>query len=67
MNLDFAPLIDKRRARFAELEKEIADPSLFDDAKRHARSCAITPVSRNFSRPGTNSPPVAGSSLRTRS
>ena len=33
MNLDFAPLIAKRRQRFEELEKVITDPSLFDDAK----------------------------------
>lgn len=34
MNLDFTPLIAKRRVRFDELEKSIADPSLFDDAKK---------------------------------
>jgi len=34
MNLDFKPLISKRRQRFEELEKEITDPSLFDDAKK---------------------------------
>jgi peptide chain release factor 1 len=34
MNLDFAPLIAKRRLRFEELEKAIADPTLFDDAKK---------------------------------
>ena len=34
MNLDFTPLIAKRRARFDELEKAITDPSLFDDAKK---------------------------------
>ncbi len=34
MNLDFKPLIAKRRQRFEELEKEITDPSLFDDAKK---------------------------------
>jgi len=34
MNLDFAPLIAKRRDRFAEMEKAVADPSLFDDAKK---------------------------------
>jgi len=34
MNLDFTPLIAKRRARFEELEKAITDPSLFDDAKK---------------------------------
>jgi peptide chain release factor 1 len=34
MNLDFAPLISKRRVRFEELEKAITDPSLFDDSKR---------------------------------
>jgi len=34
MNLDFAPLIAKRRDRFAEMEKAIADPALFDDAKK---------------------------------
>jgi peptide chain release factor 1 len=33
MNLDFAPLIAKRRQRFEELEKVITNPSLFDDAK----------------------------------
>jgi peptide chain release factor 1 len=34
MNLDFAPLIAKRRVRFDELETAITDPSLFDDAKK---------------------------------
>ena len=34
MNLDFAPLIAKRRQRFEELETVITDPSLFDDAKK---------------------------------
>ena len=34
MNLDFTPLIAKRRTRFEELEKAITDPSLFDDAKK---------------------------------
>jgi len=34
MNLDFAPLLAKRRQRFEELEKAITDPSLFDDAKK---------------------------------
>jgi len=34
MNLDFKPLIAKRRQRFEELEKEITDPSLFDDSKK---------------------------------
>ena len=34
MNLDFKPLIAKRRQRFEELEREITDPSLFDDAKK---------------------------------
>lgn len=34
MNLDFKPLIAKRRERFGELEKAITDPALFDDAKK---------------------------------
>lgn len=34
MNLDFAPLIAKRRVRFDELETAITDPTLFDDAKK---------------------------------
>ncbi len=34
MNLDFTPLLAKRRQRFTELEQAIADPSLFDDAKK---------------------------------
>ena len=34
MNLDFTPLIARRRQRFDELEKAITDPSLFDDAKK---------------------------------
>lgn len=34
MNLDFAPLIAKRRVRFEELETAITDPTLFDDAKK---------------------------------
>lgn len=32
--MDYAPLIEKRRARLAELESQIADPSLFSDAAR---------------------------------
>jgi len=34
MNLDFKPLIAKRRQRFEELEGVITDPSLFDDANK---------------------------------
>ena len=34
MNLDFTPLIAKRRIRFDELEVAISDPTLFDDAKK---------------------------------
>jgi len=34
MNLDFTPLIAKRRIRFEELETAITDPTLFDDAKK---------------------------------
>lgn len=33
MNLDFKPLIAKRRQRFDELALSISDPSLFEDAK----------------------------------
>lgn len=32
--MDYAPLIEKRRARLAELETQIADPALFADAAR---------------------------------
>jgi len=32
--IDYAPLIEKRKKRLAELEQEIADPALFDDRKR---------------------------------
>ena len=32
--MDFNFLIDRRRERFAELEREIADPALFDNRKR---------------------------------
>ncbi len=32
--MDYAPLIDKRRLRLAELEQQIADPALFDDRER---------------------------------
>ena len=32
--LDYAPLIEKRRIRLAELEQEIADPTLFDNRNR---------------------------------
>ncbi len=32
--MDYAPLIEKRRARLAELESQIADPALFSDAAR---------------------------------
>lgn len=34
MKLDFKPLIARRRQRFVEVEKEITDPSLFDDARK---------------------------------
>ena len=32
--MDYAPLIEKRRARLAELETQIADPALFSDRAR---------------------------------
>lgn len=32
--MDYAPLIEKRRARMKELEKQIADPALYDDRTR---------------------------------
>ena len=32
--MDYAPLIEKRGARLAELEQQIADPALFSDAAR---------------------------------
>lgn len=32
--MDYAPLIEKRRARLEELERQIADPSLFDNRSR---------------------------------
>ena len=32
--MDYAPLIEKRRARLAELETQIADPALFNDRTR---------------------------------
>ena len=32
--MDYAPLIEKRRARMAELEEAIAAPDLFDDRAR---------------------------------
>ncbi len=32
--MDYAPLIEKRRARLAELETQIADPALFNDRAR---------------------------------
>ena len=32
--MDYAPLIEKRRIRLAELEQEIADPTLFDNRNR---------------------------------
>ncbi|MBR4311379.1 MAG: peptide chain release factor 1 [Akkermansia sp.] len=32
--MDYAPLIEKRRQRLAELEQEIADPTLFDNRAR---------------------------------
>ena len=32
--MDFNPLIDRKRQRFAELEREIADPDLFANRKR---------------------------------
>jgi peptide chain release factor 1 len=32
--MDFNPLIERRRERFAELERDIADPALFENRKR---------------------------------
>ncbi len=32
--MDYAPLIEKRRERLAELERQIADPALFNDRER---------------------------------
>lgn len=32
--MDFAPLVERKRARFEELEREIASAGLFDDARR---------------------------------
>ncbi len=32
--MDLAPLIDRKRSRFDELEREIADPALFENRKR---------------------------------
>jgi peptide chain release factor 1 len=32
--MDFTPLIERKRERFAELEREIADPNLFSNRKR---------------------------------
>ena len=32
--MDFEPLIERKRRRFEELEREISSPGLFDDAKR---------------------------------
>src|SRR5256885_17104929 len=32
--MDFTSLIQRKRARFAELEREIADPALFSNRKR---------------------------------
>ena len=32
--MNYAPLIEKKRVRLAELEDAIADPSFFNDAKR---------------------------------
>src|SRR5213078_4124186 len=32
--MDFDPLIQRKRERFEELEREVADPKLFDNRKR---------------------------------
>ena len=32
--MDYAPLIEKRRERLAELESQTADPALFQDPRR---------------------------------
>ena len=32
--MDFEPLIERKRRRYEELEREISSPGLFDDAKR---------------------------------
>src|ERR1044072_5485990 len=32
--MDFSSLIERKRERFAELEREIADPALFENRKR---------------------------------
>ena len=32
--MDFEPLIERKRERFEQLEREIADPKLFDNRKR---------------------------------
>src|ERR1700736_4309010 len=32
--MDFEPLIQRKRERFQELEREVADPRLFDNRKR---------------------------------
>lgn len=32
--MDYAPLVERRRRRFEELEREIAEPALFDDRDR---------------------------------
>src|SRR4029077_18545804 len=34
MTMDFDPLIQRKRERFEQLEREIADPRLFDNRKR---------------------------------
>src|SRR5437016_5510155 len=34
MTMDFDPLIHRKRERFEQLEREIADPKLFDNRKR---------------------------------
>ena len=42
--MDYAPLIDRKRQRFAELEAQISSPEFFSDPKRaaeiDARACA---------------------------
>src|SRR4030081_1213486 len=32
--MDFSPLIERKRERFEQLEREIADPKLFENRKR---------------------------------
>ena len=70
--MDFNLLIQRKRERFAELEREIADPRLFDNRKRaseimreHASVKATARALERIAKPrGVNWPTIANWPLR---